>query len=476
MNLSTPLSRALSRSLSGQLGGRGTAANGGPFRISDIGGGDASFRMSGYTHPDPTGYVQIIWDTDIANIEALTPSGFTTNLAYNTTTGTIAIDDPGRRFYVAYVAFDATDNLLYKSNITSLATSNEPLTGFNIVATDTGSGTEFNLVLDWTNPTGYTDLFISVAVYVNDILIYGPTNWSRPGGVSTLEIEDLAGGVMEGVDVYVTVLGRTSVLGAPSSVVSDSDWIVGEDPDVTSYAAEIETESTIELTADQKDFLNDWVLAGDANGWRPFVGLAMFFCWNNLEANLVRMFYGGNGSVALGTPAINTTSMGMNISNYITSGVNASNLSVAVDNLMLCYANYGDRPQAGAVAIGTGIDLDHYRLFAAGTTAYFDVPYQGGAGRTEGSDVSPIRVGVRNGTSQAIHGYDGATVTTLGGPNTIAGTPAINAGDILIGYDGFSSAPSYIAAFAGTGSGMTSTIAGDFLVDTYNLLDALETL
>jgi hypothetical protein len=86
--------------------------------LIDNANGKATWRITGYTHPDPTGYVLMIWDTDRNNIVNESPSGFSANLPYNDTTGEITINDNTVPYYVQYIAYDnGGSTVLYKSDI-----------------------------------------------------------------------------------------------------------------------------------------------------------------------------------------------------------------------------------------------------------------------------------------------------------------------------------------------------------------------
>jgi hypothetical protein len=442
-------------------------SSGPSLRIVNPGDGTVNWSMSGYRHPDSGGYVKIWWDTSRQNLLDESPTNFSSNITYNATSGTLTVAN-AHTFYWRYVAFDASMNIIARSNV--YGPVNAPVTGLSIdSAVDDGDGTEFDLTYIYVGPVGYTDIWAKTEVFVDDISVYSLTGTIDPGEQTRI-ITGLPGSPGDTVDLVITVLGRTGVLGVPSSTVSDSDWIVSGDPEVTSYAAEIETESTIALTNDQKNFLNDWVAAGDTNSWRPFIGAAMFFCWNNLQANLVRMIAGGSGSVVTNNPTVNAKSMTMQENpaySYISTGLGSGELGITVSDLCLSFANLGTPSGSGDMHIGAGtMGINDYRLFLAGGNAYIDLPTK----RASGAAVFPIHIGVRNGATQALYGYNGTSVTTI--DTQTPGTPtAISTASIVVGAD--RTAVDYTAAFMGTGDGMTSTIAGYFLVDTYNLLDSL---
>jgi hypothetical protein len=160
-----------------------------------------------------------------------------------TWTFTKTIGEPGveKTFQVRY--YDSNPVLVASSNIVTKA-FNLPVTGLAITsAVDQGGGTLFDLELSWTNPAGYTDVYGTVEVLVNDLTVSGPTAQSL--NAETLTLEGLPGSPMDSVDVIVIVTGTTSASGTASSEATDSATVAADDPfpAASSYATFIADES-----------------------------------------------------------------------------------------------------------------------------------------------------------------------------------------------------------------------------------------
>ena len=86
--------------------------NRGPrLTVTNNGDGSMTWTVTGYTHPDPTGYIVISW--------GYAPDTYTVDsgpLTYSDTGGTINIDDNSAPLYFQYTAFDSADATLAEAH------------------------------------------------------------------------------------------------------------------------------------------------------------------------------------------------------------------------------------------------------------------------------------------------------------------------------------------------------------------------
>jgi len=291
------------------------------------------------------------------NLEAIDPTGVfsvetsndnsswtqaTTEIATVFTSAAINLNNPAVAKYFRIRALDATETTVYAtSNVVTVIRANEPVTGLAITsATDDGTESDhFTLVYTCTEPATYTDTYVRVQVLVETVSVYDEFFAFNDAAIAP--ITNLPGAVSELVEIKITVLGRTGVLGAASSVASDTDTVVDDfDADAQAWIDDIETALGAPIAALDSEAINDCIVglkAVTGNYFDDIYSMGLFW-FANASANAVRAKIGGSITFPSGTATHSTDYIDFSSNGYANLGFSPSTAGMTATSCGLMVA------------------------------------------------------------------------------------------------------------------------------------------